>query len=214
MIFLTCSTAKHVPKDRNCTLASVKYLRTATQERINKTGLISQPFAMGDDLDNSNHFITCLTRVWLNPGIITAVLCQKYKNEWDLGKDEREHWQCLFLFHVLVLLMSEAPFFCPWKYRRHLLFGQTQKKIRLIMHNCHGSPAITVPFQRCYCRSVWLAGVLAVSICCHSSVCSSLPKLGPLSSAPHLLCAFPPNDIHWCVLTDIWGKISCGVQIN
>lgn len=34
MIFLTCSTEKHVPKDRNCILASVKYLSITAYERI------------------------------------------------------------------------------------------------------------------------------------------------------------------------------------
>lgn len=200
MIFLSCSTAKHVPKDRNCTLASGKYLRTVAQERINKTGLVSQPLAMGDDLDNSN-LTSILSPAWLvcewtlESSLQCCVRNTRMNETWGKMKGSIDNAYFYFMF-ILVLLMSEAPFFCPWKYRKHLLFGQTQKKIRLIMLSCHGFPAITVPFECCYCRSVWLAGVLAVSICCHSSVCSSLPKLGPLSSAPHLLCAFLPNDIH------------------
>lgn len=66
MIFLTCSTAKYVPADRNCIPTLVRYPNRAEQERINKTGVISQPFAMGDDLNNSNltsHLINCLTVV-------------------------------------------------------------------------------------------------------------------------------------------------------
>lgn len=37
----------------------------------------------------------------------------------------------LYFMFALALLMSGAPFFCPWKFRKHLLFGQTQKRIDL-----------------------------------------------------------------------------------
>ena len=132
MIFLTCSTAKHVPKDRNCTLASVKYLRTATQERINKTGLISQPFAMGDDLDNSN-LTSILSPAWLvcewtqESSLQCCVRNTRMSETWGKMKGSI-HNAYLYFMLVLVLLMSEALFFCPCKCRKHLLFGQTHKK--------------------------------------------------------------------------------------
>lgn len=120
----------------------------------------------------------------------------------------------LYFMFALALLMSGAPFFCPWKFRKHLLFGQTQKRIRLLCTTAMAFQPLLFPFRVAAAEVCDAAGVLADSVCRHSSICSSLPKPGPLSFAPHLLCAFLPNDIHSCVLTDVWGKISCGVQIN
>ena len=118
---------------------------------------------MGDDLDNSN-LTSVLSPAWLvcewtlESSLQCCVRNIRMSETWGKMKGSVDNAYLYFMF-VLVLLMSEAPFFCPWKCRKRVLFGQTHTHERSGLL-CTTATAFQplCSFQHCCYRRVWLSG--------------------------------------------------------
>lgn len=150
---------------------------------------------MGDDL-NTSDLTSILSPAWLL--CAWALESSLHANVWNTKTNETEGaWTVHIFFFPLCVLASVdiwITFFALGSCK-NTLSGETQERMRLLCMTAMAFQPLPFPFRAAAAEISDVAGVLATYLLSFLRLLQS-PKPGPLSSAPHLICASLPNDIH------------------
>lgn len=131
----------------------------------------------------------CVPEPWNPPCMLMSEIQEQMK--------QKGHGQCMSFFFFLCVLASVdiwITFFALGSCK-NTLSGETQERMRLLCMTAMAFQPLPFPVRAAAAEVADVAGVLANYLLSFLRLLQS-PKPGPLSSAPHLICASLPNDIH------------------